>query len=94
MGAEVKSGVLERVTADLLDEVRAMRQDMAHLADELGELRQEVVQLRAAVVPIDEDPVATIRRLWTEGLESGIAGDIDEVFDELLAGLPAALPAS
>jgi hypothetical protein len=85
----------ERSTSELLDTVRALRSEMEHMAEELAGLRQDVLELKSAVTsPSDSDPATAIRRLWAEGLASGIAGELDEVFDGVVAGLPKLTAAS
>jgi hypothetical protein len=83
----------EPVTEQLLDEFRALQSHIVTLGQEVAGLRQEVSRINAVLQHgVVETPKAAIRRLWDEGLASGTAGDLDKVFDNVLAGLPGAVP--
>ena len=72
--------------SEILAQLRAMRADLSQMSGEMAELRHEVAALRAAAT--QADPVSAVRRLWDEGLASGVAGDLDEVFDGVVDALP------
>ena len=80
----------EAVETAILAELRAVRDRLSQVGEEVSGLRNDVAQLKSvlSVELAEADPVMAIRRLWDEGLSSGIAGDLDEVFDEVLAALP------
>jgi hypothetical protein len=84
-----RTAMTEAEVADrLLEEIQALRSDIVHLGSEVASLRFEVSRLTASQADDAETPQAALCRLWDEGLASGDAGDVDDVFDELLAGLP------
>ena len=75
------------VERQILDQLAALRTELSRMTGEMAELRTEIADLSAAA-----GPQATIGRLWFEGLASGDAGPLDDVFDDVLARLPRSEP--
>ena len=73
----------EKVENLILEQIGALRSDIHSMSGELRRLRDEIVDLRSQG-PTAE---ARLRELWDIGLESGVAGDVDEVFDRVLKTL-------
>jgi uncharacterized protein YciU (UPF0263 family) len=73
----------EKIETLILEQLNAMRSDLHLVSDELVKLRDEIADLRSAKV----DPKDAVRELWHLGLESGDAGEIDDVFARVLQNL-------
>jgi hypothetical protein len=71
------------VERQILDQLLALRTELSRMTGEMAELRNKIADLTSASAP-----QAAIERLWFEGLASGDAGALDDVFDEVLARLP------
>ncbi len=73
----------EKVENLILEQIGALRSDLYSMSGELRRLRDEIGDLRS------QGPTAEtrLRELWDVGLESGVAGNVDEVFDRVLKTL-------
>ncbi len=79
----------QKVESLILEELSAMRADLANIGRDMARLRGEMAELASTVAGGSaQDPVATVRRLWDEGVSSGVAGDLDDILDDVLASLP------
>lgn len=76
----------EKVENLILEQIGALRSDLHSLSGESRRLRDEIMDLRAD----RPSPEARVRELWDAGLESDVAGDVDEVFDRVLKTLNSA----
>lgn len=69
----------------LLRNVQALRDEVTMLRDDVALMRSEI---GALALGRDGHDLETLRRLWVEGLASGIAGELDEVIEEVLRTIP------
>lgn len=70
----------------ILEQLNSMRSDLLVMNSELIKLRDEIADLRAT----KRDAKDVILELWNEGLESGDAGEIDDVFARVLTKIKSA----
>ncbi len=73
----------EKIERLILEQIGALRSDLHAVNGEVLRLRDEIADLRL------NRPAAEnrLRDLWDDGLASGDAGDVDEVFDRVLKTL-------
>jgi hypothetical protein len=69
----------------LLRNVQALRDEVIMLRDDVALMRGEI---GALAMGRDGHDLETLRRLWAEGLASGIAGELDEVIEEVIRTIP------
>ena len=70
----------EKIETLILEQLNAMRSDLHEMNTEIVKLRDEIADLRS----VKRDPKDVVRELWHEGLQSGDAGEIDDVFARVL----------
>ncbi|MFM8608605.1 MAG: hypothetical protein ACKOBC_11680 [Hyphomicrobiales bacterium] len=70
----------DKIEILILEQLNSMRSDLHVMNGELVKLRDEIAELRIG----KRDAKDVVRSLWDEGLESGDAGDIDDVFARVL----------
>jgi hypothetical protein len=68
----------------LLREVAMLRDDVALMRDELGAVAGRRPEASIPTGKAEE----TVRQLWAEGEASGIAGELDDVLDDIVAAIP------
>lgn len=81
----------QTVDSRLVGEVQTLRSEVTLLRDDVALMRSELGAL-VGTGHVEVDARETVRRLWAEGLASGIAGDVDEVVDDILSTIPDPSP--
>jgi hypothetical protein len=87
----------EAADEQLIREVQSLRGEVSLLRDDVALMRSEVGALAAwtrDTADAGGNPRETVRKLWNEGEDSGIAGDLDEVVDGVLNRVPRRGPAN
>ena len=73
----------EKIERLILEQIGALRSDLHAMNGEVVRLRDEIADLRIQRPSAEK----TLRELWEDGLASGEAGDMDEVFDRVIKTL-------